>query len=321
MSIHPSERLLVCTSKSNRLSAWNVMTCSMIFHFKIKTLITQSKFLGDSYLVLLTENSILLFDLDRAECVDELRLWEDERMARYDRTLRLNDMDVRDLGDSSWQIIVGDEAGNVIVWNVQKLFNKIYDDTLDSENKKIDEREDFKAEDPKEIESKNILASSNVQSSFKIFKIYNSTRVKRNRIITQKNKIFLATISTEGHISVFDLTGKLESGFDSKKDLQIPLGAIIERKMDVRLTQLEIGVLASEMEIKRNMIQMEKMVATKAVESVKKSQGKNLIINKNSKNKKRQKKKNRKKGRKIEKMDKIKKPGFKRKKFKVKVKK
>ena len=268
MSIHPSERLIVCISKSNRLAVWNLMTCSMVFHFKIKAQITQAKFLGDCYLSLLTENSVVIFDLEKAECVEELRLWEDERVARYDRTLRLNDMDVKQTAQGEWLVMVGGEAGTVIVWKLKETLQNKNKDVAEAEaqqnkatkaapNQETEENQETQ-ETPTEAgeETKTTpkveAKQSQLESSFKIFKIYTSTRVKRNRLVQNGDDSYLSTISTEGHVSLFDITQQLQGEFTSDIKSNTPLAALAERQMDVRLTQMEATVLASSEEIKQN---------------------------------------------------------------------
>lgn len=179
------------------------MTCSVVFHFKVKKPIMQSHFLGNSHLIFLTENSLLLFSFETSSFVDELKLWEDEKTAKYIRDFNLNDMDILSEEQVHW-VCVGNEVGQVIVWKLE------------------------------------IDSSQQIKKQFQIFDIYNSTRTKRLEWAQVEQNLFLVTVSTAGHISVFDFLPEKQSQFTSDSTSSKLLAALAEKKMEVRITQLGV---------------------------------------------------------------------------------
>lgn len=185
------------------------MTCSVVFHFKIKKTILQSRFLGDSHLIFLTENSLLLFSFETSSFVDELKLWDNEKTARYIRDYNLNDFDIWSHDGVHW-VCLGNEVGQVVVWKLQ------------------------------------MGSSGQIKKDFQIFEIYSSTRTKRVKWGVLGDQSFLVTVSTGGDISVFDFSP--ETRIEFANDLTSPklLAAVAEKKMEVRITQLGVCTLTPE---------------------------------------------------------------------------
>ena len=208
------------------------MTCSLVFHFKVKKNIIQTFFLGDSHLVLLTENSLLLFSFDSSSFIDELKLWDDEKTARYIRDYNLTDMDIISIQNVFW-ICVGNETGNVIFWKII-------------------------------IDSNHELQSTQHQ----ILNIYSKTRTKRVKWATFADEVYLVTVSTAGDISIFNVTNEVQRELTPKKERT--LGAIVERKMEVRITQLDVVVLDNQPKQSKEQATLEivgKKVKTKPISS------------------------------------------------------
>ena len=207
ISVHSSHRLLLCTSKTNRFSVWNLMTCSLIFHFKVKKPIIQSHFLGDTHLILMTENSLLLFDFETSSFVEELKLWKDEKMARYIRDFNLTDLHIM-VRNGTFYVAVGTETGKIVVWKIQ-------------------------------------ISESGLVVSFQSFEVYKS-RVKRVKWACSGDRVYVVTVSTSGDISVFDFTKELAEEFKSDAEQSRVKGAVAEMKIDVRITQLDVSVIQPE---------------------------------------------------------------------------
>jgi hypothetical protein len=168
----------------------------------------QTFFLGDSHCILLTENSLLLFSFDSSSFIDELKLWQDEKTARYIRDYNLTDMDILEDQNIFW-ICVGNETGNVIFWKI------------------------------------TINENHEVQSTqHQVLNIYSKTRTKRVKWVKFGDQVFLVTVSTAGDISIFDVTNEMKREFTPDKERT--MGAIVERKMEVRITQLDVVALGNE---------------------------------------------------------------------------
>ena len=180
MAIHDSHRLVVALSKTNRFAVWNLMTCSMIFHFKVKENIYQVRFLGDSHLVLLTENSVLVFSFETQSFVEELKLWENQKMAKYVKKFCLSDLDVffNSLTNEYW-VVVGTEAGLVVVWKITKTEHEV---KVQKEVKVEVEADADQADANVEPEVKMVettVIETKLAVEYETFQVYEKSRVKR----------------------------------------------------------------------------------------------------------------------------------------------
>lgn len=176
------------------------MTCALVFHFKVKKPISQAAFLGDSRLVLLTENSLLVFGFAAGAFEKELRLWEDERTARYNRDFNLTDFDAASKGTLHW-VVAGNEAGQALVWRLEET-------------------------------------PEGLRADFQLFGVYSGTRTKRLKWVRCGAELLLAAVSTRGDVSVFDFSAETRREFSNDPQSEKPLAALAERQMDARLTQL-----------------------------------------------------------------------------------
>ena len=240
------------------------MTCSLVFHFKVKREVLQIHFLGDSFLALLTVNSVLLFSFQENSFVDELKLWTDEKTVKYIKDFCLTDMDLiervnPETKEREYLISVGTESGKVIIWRVQE------------------KRTEVEVEVEGKMEKRtNVVA----ESEYQVFGIYQGTRVKRARFaevdlaeksselnteddqseLTEKistvneasKKLMFVTVSTNGDLSVFDLSFAWEKKFSSDENDISPLASLVDKKMEVRITQLDVCVIQEQSRNSKN---------------------------------------------------------------------
>ena len=168
--------------------------------------------MGDSHIILLTDNSLLLFSFLTSTFLEEFKLWEDEKTAKYIRDYNLTDLSIHSEGNTHW-LAVGNETGKLIVWKVK-------------------------------------ISDEEIQKSFQIFDVYNKTRTKRVKWAADGKRLFVVTVSTGGDISVFDFSAEKNREFTNEKEKTKPLAALAEKKMEVRITQLDVIFLKDEAEKK-----------------------------------------------------------------------
>lgn len=80
MSLHPSGLFLICLSSMNRFSFWDLTTCEMIFHKKIKKNIERTLFIDEENILLTSRNSFLIFNLKQLSLTHEINLEKSERI-------------------------------------------------------------------------------------------------------------------------------------------------------------------------------------------------------------------------------------------------
>ena len=52
VKVHKSNKFLLCLNSQNRFSLWNLMTCSLIFHRKIKLKVINIHFINEKLYLL-----------------------------------------------------------------------------------------------------------------------------------------------------------------------------------------------------------------------------------------------------------------------------
>lgn len=79
MALHPSGKLLLCLSPTNRFSMWDLMSCSMVFHKKIRVAIQGMDFYSDQDLLFWTDTSLYLYSMAVMRFVVEVPAEEDTK--------------------------------------------------------------------------------------------------------------------------------------------------------------------------------------------------------------------------------------------------
>jgi hypothetical protein len=118
-------------------------------------------------------------------------------------------MDLVTEGDTHW-VVVGTETGKIVVWKIR--FGESGDE---------------------------------MTQEFQLFEIY-KTRVKRVKWAIVGDKTFLVTVSTNGEMSVFDFSQEKNMKFSNNSEESRPFGALVENKIDVRITQLDVTIIDKE---------------------------------------------------------------------------
>ena len=106
-AIHESGKLMLCLSRTNRFAVWNLMTCSMVFHKKIKAEIEAMDFYSDESLLFVTSNCMYLYSMSSMKFIQEIRMDDDTK---------INDMQVLRTWAGKW-VVCGCENGFVYFFN------------------------------------------------------------------------------------------------------------------------------------------------------------------------------------------------------------
>lgn len=223
----------MCLSKTNRFSVWDLTTCALVFHFKVKKDIMSIKFVGDDFLFLLTNNSVLVFSFEENSFIDELKIWEDEKTSKYIKDFWMTDFSIMNKDENSFLLVAGNETGKVIFWKLTYKDNKLEHD-------------------------------------FEIFRIYEKWRVKRVNILNVENQTMMVCVSTEGHISVFNISFIWDKELNNEYENESILPVLNEKKMEVRITQLSVTTLTK-------LILPQKKIEPKTKKIKKKTKKTNLI--------------------------------------------
>jgi WD40 repeat protein len=108
MALHPSGKLLLCLSRTNRFSMWDLMSCSMVFHKKIRANISGLDFYSDEDLLFHTDTRLYLYSMAVGQFVAEVSVEEEDT--------KLTDVKVLRRETGTW-VVFGCENGCVYFLN------------------------------------------------------------------------------------------------------------------------------------------------------------------------------------------------------------
>lgn len=117
IAIHESGKLMLCLSRSNRFAVWNLMTCSMIFHKKIKAEIEALDFFGDDSILFSTSNCMYLYSMSEMKFIQEIKVEEGTK---------INDIQILKTWAGKW-VIVACENGYVYFYNERNFVADVED--------------------------------------------------------------------------------------------------------------------------------------------------------------------------------------------------